>query len=148
MRLVIQRVKQGSVTVDGEIVSEIGPGLLILVGIAKDTDRELIPTMAHKSANMRIFEDDRGKFHYSALDLNAELLVVSQFTLCANLKKGRRPDFGDACAPKEADLLYKEYCRQLELLGLTVKRGIFAANMGVSLINDGPVTLVVDQKDL
>lgn len=148
MRLVIQRVEKASVCVEGKLVADIDQGLLILIGVAKDSDFEKIPLLAQKSVNLRIFENDKGKLHYSALDLNCDLLVVSQFTLCANYKKGRRPDFSFASEAQRANDYYQCFCEELEQTGLKVERGIFAAHMKIELINDGPLTLVIDQNDV
>lgn len=144
MRAVLQRVSSASVKVDGEVVGEIGPGLLVLLGVGKaDGDADL-EWMADKIAGLRIFEDDAGKMNRSLLDTSRAMLCVSQFTLYADTKKGRRPSFIDAGAPEEAKVLYARFCERSRALGLTVAEGVFAADMKVALVNDGPVTIWLD----
>ncbi len=133
--------------VDGAIVGEIGPGLLVFLGVGKlDTEKDLA-FMVDKISQLRIFEDDQGKMNKSLLDTSKQLLAISQFTLYADTKKGRRPSFIDAMAPDEAKRLYSLFCVRCRELGLTVAEGIFAADMKVSLVNDGPVTIVLDSAD-
>jgi D-aminoacyl-tRNA deacylase len=142
MRAVCQRVTEARVRVDGAVVGEIGDGLCVLLGIARgDGDVE---RLAGKVARLRIFPDDDGKFDRSVLDVGGAALVVSQFTLIADTSKGNRPSFADAARPEEAEPLYEEFCAALELLGVPVARGIFGASMAVELVNDGPVTIVLD----
>lgn len=144
MRAVIQRVKSASVTVDNKLVSEIGPGLLIFLGIShKDTKTDLEYT-ANKIANLRIFEDVDGKMNSSILDSGGEALVVSQFTLYGDCRKGRRPSFIDAARPDVANELYEQFITTLEQLNIPTKGGTFQAMMDVQLINDGPVTILLD----
>ena len=148
MRAVIQRVKSASVTVDKELVSEIGPGLLIFLGIAHtDTEKEL-EYIANKIANLRIFEDEEGKMNCSLLDTGGEALVVSQFTLYGDCRKGRRPSFIDAARPDVANDLYEQFIATLEQLKIPTQGGTFQAMMDVQLINDGPVTILLDSDKL
>ncbi len=144
MRAVVQRVRSCSITVGGERVSSTGEGLLVLLGIARgDGERELA-WMADKILNLRIFQDDDGRMNLSALDVGAEIMVVSQFTLLADCRKGRRPSFVDAEEPALAEPLYMGFARNLSEAGLKVSTGEFGAMMEVSLVNWGPVTLVID----
>jgi D-tyrosyl-tRNA(Tyr) deacylase len=144
MRALLQRVTYAKVEVEGAVVGEIGPGLLVFVGVGQaDTDAQ-VDVLAEKVANLRIFEDAAGKMNLSLLDGSRALLAVSQFTLYADTRKGRRPSFTDAKAPDEAKRLYEAFCVKSRALGLTVAEGRFAADMKVSLLNDGPVTLWLD----
>ena len=144
MRAVIQRVKSASVKVDGELVSEIGSGLLIFLGIAhNDTDTEL-EYIANKVANLRIFEDADGKMNCSLLETGGSALVVSQFTLYGDCRKGRRPSFIDAARPEVANALYEKFITALKQLNISTQGGTFQAMMDVQLINDGPVTILLD----
>lgn len=146
MRAVLQRVREASVTVEGQLVGQIGPGLLVLLGVGKgDTEADLA-FMVDKIPQLRIFEDDAGKMNRSLLDGSKALLCVSQFTLYADTKKGRRPSFIDAMPPDEAKRLYGLFCERCRALGLTVAEGVFAADMKVALVNDGPVTITLDSK--
>ncbi len=149
MKAVIQRVSRASVTVDGEIVSAIGEGLLILLGVAQgDTERDA-EALAEKIANLRIFSDSEGKMNLSLLTTGGAALAVSQFTLCANCSHGRRPDFFSAAKPDEANELYEYFCKRIKLAGVEeVKKGVFGADMKVELLNDGPVTIIIDSGDL
>jgi D-tyrosyl-tRNA(Tyr) deacylase len=141
---VLQRVRSAKVEVDGRVVGEIGPGLLVLLGVGKGDSEAELEWMADKIAGMRIFEDEAGKMNRSLLDTSKAMLCVSQFTLYADTRKGRRPSFIDAGAPEEAKPLYLKFCERSRALGLTVAEGIFAADMKVSLVNDGPVTIWLD----
>lgn len=145
MKAVIQRVKQACVTVDGETVGAVQKGFLILLGVMDgDTKREA-EVLASKTALLRVFEDDDGKMNRSILDINGEALVVSQFTLCADVKKGNRPSFTPSAKPDEANALYAYYMEKLKEQGVRkVEHGIFGADMQVSLVNDGPVTILFD----
>lgn len=144
MRAVIQRVRSGSVLVDGETIAQIGPGFVILLGVSvSDTEHEAA-WLAEKTANLRVFEDSEGKMNLSLLDVNGEALVVSQFTLYGDARKGRRPSFTDAAPPDKADELYKHYVELLEKCGVRVQTGRFRAKMMVNIENDGPVTLILD----
>lgn len=148
MRTVIQRVQHASVAIDGAVRSEIGKGLLILVGFEdSDTDKEIV-RMAKKIVNMRIFDDDKGIMNRSVLEIGGEILIVSQFTLYASTKKGNRPSYIRAAKPDIAIPLYESFCKEVEMqLGREVKTGVFGADMKVYLLNDGPVTIIVDTKD-
>ena len=148
MRAVIQRAKRGSVTVDGEIIGQIGQGLVILLGIGEGDNQEDIEYLADKIVNLRIFDDANGKMNLSALDEELELLVISQFTLYGDCRKGRRPGFGQAASPKEARRLYEGFLEEIKKYGLKVETGQFAAMMDVELINDGPVTMLLDSNRL
>ncbi len=144
MRAVIQRVSSASVAADGRTVGEIGAGLLVLLGVAQgDTEREAA-WVADKIANLRIFEDDGGKMNLSVQEIGGAVLVVSQFTLLADCRKGRRPSFIGAAPPEEADRLYRMVAERLREAGLPVETGLFQARMQVSLVNDGPVTIVLE----
>lgn len=144
MRLVIQRVSEASVWIDGSAFSQINRGLLVLFGSRTGDTEESTQWLAEKTVNLRIFEDAEHKMNLSALDISAEILVVSQFTLYADARKGRRPAFTDAMEPVEAERLYQRYLIALEASGLTVRTGSFGAKMDVRLINDGPVTIILD----
>lgn len=149
MKAVLQRVKNASVTIDGARISEIGQGLLVLLGVADgDTERDA-DVLASKIANLRIFSDADDKMNLSLLTVGGEMLVVSQFTLCANCVKGRRPDFFSAAKPDEANRLYLYFCKRIKNEGVaTVKTGEFGADMQVELLNDGPVTILLDSGEL
>ena len=147
MKAVIQRVSNAWVDVDGERIAEISSGLAVLLGVAKgDTETE-VKYLAEKTANLRIFEDENEKMNLSALDINASIIVVSQFTLLANWRKGRRPGFDNAAPPVEAENLYMKFVEQLKLMGLDVHTGRFAAHMVYGIVNDGPVTIVMDTNE-
>ena len=147
MRLVIQRVLEASVSIDGHTVSEIGRGLLILVGVEKGDTRDDARWSAAKTLAMRIFDDADGVMNLSVMDVRGELLAVSQFTLTASTKKGNRPSYIRAAGHETAVPLYELYCRLLEeSSGTEVKKGVFGADMKVSLVNDGPVTIIIDSK--
>jgi D-tyrosyl-tRNA(Tyr) deacylase len=144
LRAVVQRVRQAAVAVDGEVVSEIDAGVAVLLGVARgDTETEA-EQLAGKVARLRIFENDEGRFDRSLLDVFGEALVVSQFTLLADTRKGNRPSFTGAADPELAEPLYDLFCRSLEETGAQVARGVFGARMQVSLVNDGPVTILLD----
>lgn len=144
MRAVVQRVLEASVTVEGQRVSEIGPGLLVLLGVGKgDTEADLT-WMVDKLATLRIFEDAAGKMNLSLEDTSRQLIVVSQFTLYGDARRGRRPSFIDAMEPVAAKALYERACEALRQRGLTVGTGVFAADMKVALVNDGPVTILLE----
>lgn len=145
MRVLLQRVKQSRVSVDSKTLGEIGPGLLLLIGIGHEDKESYVQKMADKIVNMRIFEDENGKLNLSALDIGAEILVVSQFTLYADTKSGRRPGFSLAAKPEFAEPLIQVWIKTLQQLGITkVATGEFGANMQVELTNDGPVTIMLD----
>lgn len=144
MKLVVQRVKTASVKVDGKTVGEIGSGLLVLAGVSRDDTVADAAHLAKKTANLRIFKDDEGKMNRSVLDTGGEVLVVSQFTLCGDCTKGNRPSFIDAAEPEKGLKLYEEVVKQLREHGPRVETGIFQASMEVGLVNDGPVTLILE----
>jgi D-tyrosyl-tRNA(Tyr) deacylase len=148
MRAVLQRVSSASVTIDGETVTSIATGLLVLLGIGDGDGPEDIAWLAPKIARMRIFPDDAGLMNLSLTDCGGEVIVVSQFTLHASTKKGNRPSFIRAARPEVSEPLYRVFCEALEAeLAKPVGRGRFAADMKVTLVNDGPVTIVIDTKD-
>jgi D-aminoacyl-tRNA deacylase len=146
MRAVIQRVTQAQVAVgeDGEVVSKIGPGLCILLGIGKGDGERNAESMARKVGSLRIFDDDQGKLNRSVSETHGEVLVVSQFTLCGDCRKGNRPSFSEAAAPADAQRLYEFFVAQLRAAGLAVATGRFQTAMSVALVNDGPVTLILE----
>ena len=146
MRAVIQRVNEASVSVAEEIVGQIGVGLLVLLGIARSDGSTEATLLAEKVAAMRIFPDDQGRFNRSALDAGGGVLVVSQFTLYADTRRGRRPSFSDAAPPETAAQLVEEFAAALRRQGLTVATGVFGAYMQVALVNDGPVTIILDSE--
>ena len=147
MRALVQRVSSASVRVDGDEVGSIGPGLLVLLGVAEgDTEADAV-YLAGKVANLRIFSDDQNRFNRSALDAGAEILVVSQFTLYGDTRRGRRPDFTAAAGPEVARRLYEHTVELFRQAGLTTATGRFQEYMEVSLINAGPVTLMLDSAD-
>ncbi|RUM28376.1 MAG: D-tyrosyl-tRNA(Tyr) deacylase [Aquifex sp.] len=148
MRAVVQRVKKSWVEVDGKIVGSINEGLNVLLGVGKGDTEEDVEKLAKKILNLRIFEDERGKFQYSVLDVKGELLVISQFTLYANVKKGRRPSFEEAEEPKRAKELYEKFVEKLRESGLKVETGIFGAMMDVFIENWGPVTIIIDSREI
>ena len=144
MKAVVQRVSRARVFVDGETVSEIGSGLCVLLGVAEGDGEGNLIRLADKVAHLRIFENELGKFDLSLLDMGAEALVVSQFTLRADTAKGNRPSFSHSAAPERAEPLYEGFCAALEAEGVRVSRGIFGARMDLQLVNDGPVTIVLE----
>lgn len=144
----LQRVSGASVSVDGQVVGSIGRGLLLLIGVAEgDSDAEA-KHLAQKCVEMRIFSDDDGRFNLSLLDVRGEALVVSQFTLLADIRRGRRPSFADAAAPEAAERLVEAFASAIRDAGVRVETGRFGAKMAVELVNDGPVTIVIDSADL
>jgi D-tyrosyl-tRNA(Tyr) deacylase len=147
MRALIQRVSEASVSIDGEVVGALGPGLLVLLGVSRDDTDKDASYIVTKVVNLRIFSDDEGKFQSSATDIGAELLVVSQFTLYGETRKGRRPSFTLAAAPNEATRLFERVVALFKETGLKVETGTFQAYMAVALVNDGPVTLMLDTAD-
>ena len=147
MKVVIQRVKNASVTIDGKVFSEIGGGLLVLLGISPEDAESDADKLAAKTAALRIFDDENGVMNRSVMDTDGDLLVVSQFTLMASWKKGNRPSYIGAARHEIAIPLYEYFCKKLEeITGKSVKTGVFGADMKVSLINDGPVTIIMDTK--
>ena len=147
MRAVVQRSGSASVVVADQVVGQIEQGLVILLGVAPQDSTFEVNWMAEKIANLRIFSDQKGKMNLSLLDIGGEALVISQFTLYGDCRKGRRPHFLAAAKPEVAEPLYEEFCEKMQQIGVAkVARGCFGANMKVSLINEGPVTLVIDSK--
>jgi D-aminoacyl-tRNA deacylase len=148
MRVVLQRVARAAVGVEGSHVSEIGPGYLLLVGIGKDDAEDEVERLAEKVVHLRLFPDDEHTMNRSLSDAGGEILVVSQFTLLGDVRKGRRPSWADAAEPSVAVERVEAFARALEARGARVARGVFGAHMQVELLNDGPVTLVLDAADL
>lgn len=148
MKAVVQRVSHAAVDVAGERVGEIGLGLLVLLGVAAEDPPECEALLARKIAGLRIFRDEQGKMNLSVKDAGGEVLVVSQFTLLADCRKGRRPSFVGAAPPDEANARYEGFCELLRAEGLNVATGRFAADMNVTLLNQGPVTIVLDTREL
>ncbi|MEO0531106.1 MAG: D-aminoacyl-tRNA deacylase [Planctomycetota bacterium] len=144
MRAVIQRVSEASVTVDGKVIGQIGPGLMVLLGVADGDTEAQAGWMADKLVGLRIFEDDEGKMNRSVADTGGQMLVVSQFTLLGDCRKGRRPSFVGAAPPEVANPLYERFCELVRAAGITVATGRFRTEMRVSIVNEGPVTLVIE----
>jgi D-aminoacyl-tRNA deacylase len=144
VKAVAQRVGCARVEVDGDVVGEIGEGLCILLGVAADDDEAAAERLAGKVARLRVFGNDEGKFDRSLLDTGGEALVVSQFTLIAETRKGNRPSFAAAARPEQAEPLYERFCEALRELGVPVQTGMFGARMEVVLVNDGPVTVILE----
>ncbi|MBE0575438.1 MAG: D-tyrosyl-tRNA(Tyr) deacylase [Desulfuromonadales bacterium] len=146
MRAIIQRVRQASVVVAEQTVAAIGQGLMVLLGVAQGDTSQDAAYLADKTAGLRIFADDNGKMNCSVEDMHGSILVVSQFTLLGDCRKGRRPGFTDAAPPELADALYQDYVNTLRSRGLTIATGVFRADMQVALVNDGPVTIMLDSR--
>ena len=146
MRAVIQRVKKSSVAIDKKVIGEIGKGLLVLLGIAKTDETRDVDYLVEKILNLRVFEDRNGKMNKSLIEINGEMLVVSQFTLLGNCRKGRRPSFVEAAEPEKANALYEKFINQVRQTGVSAKTGQFRTMMDVALINDGPVTLILESR--
>jgi D-tyrosyl-tRNA(Tyr) deacylase len=144
MRAVVQRVSESSVTVGAEVVGRIGRGLLVLLGVAKTDTEKAADYLAEKIAHLRVFEDEEGRLNRSLIEVGGAMLVVSQFTLLADCRRGRRPSFTEAAEPELATRLYEHFVRQTAQMGISVQTGRFRALMAVGLVNDGPVTLVID----
>ena len=147
MKAVIQRVKSASVSVDDKIIGEIATGFLILLGVEQSDAQDDLNYLVKKTIGLRIFKDDNKNMNLSIKDVGGEALVVSQFTLCADTSKGRRPSFIKAANPEEADSIYQQFCEQLTMNDLSVQTGKFGAMMDVSLVNDGPVTIIIDTQN-
>lgn len=145
MKALIQRVKNASVTINGELYSSVGAGMLVLLGVQKSDTAENAEKLAQKLLNLRIFEDENEKMNLSIKDVSGEILVVSQFTLCADCRKGTRPSFDNAAPPETANNLYEDFVKNLKASGLKIETGKFRAMMDVSLVNDGPVTFLVEK---
>jgi len=148
MRLLLQRVKRASVEVDGNVVGVIERGMMVLCGFKKDDDAAVLPKMVDKCLNLRVFEDDQGKMNRSLLDIRGQLLVVSQFTLYANCRKGRRPSFDNSMPPEPAREMYEQTLTLFARSGLKIERGVFGAKMTIHLTNDGPVTVLLDNDEI
>ena len=147
MKAVIQRVKSASVSVDDKIIGEIAAGFLILLGVEQSDTQDDLNYLVKKTIGLRIFKDDNKNMNLSIKDVGGEALVVSQFTLCADTSRGRRPSFIKAANPEEADSIYQQFCEQLTMNNLSVQAGKFGAMMDVSLVNDGPVTIILDSRE-
>lgn len=148
MRAVVQRVSQAAVRVDGATVGEVGPGLLVLLGVGRDDGEPDAEFLAEKTLHLRVFPDAGGQMNRSVLELGAEILAVSQFTLYGDARRGRRPSYIDAAAPDDAQRLYRHFVGRLRASGLRVAEGVFRAMMDVSLVNQGPVTILLDSRKL
>ena len=148
MRAVVQRVSNASVTVEGKVVGQIGNGLLVYLGVAQGDDEQHASYLAEKTANLRIFEDQQGKMNLSVKDVKGQVLVVSEFTLLADCRGGRRPSFTCAADPATAERLYESYVRELRNAGIVAQTGVFRAMMEVASTNDGPVTILLDSSKL
>jgi D-tyrosyl-tRNA(Tyr) deacylase len=144
VRLLLQRVTRAEVRVDQKLVSSIGPGLMVLVGVGRADGAADAENLASKTVDLRIFRDEEGRTNLSLMDVGGSVLAISQFTLFADTRKGRRPSFLDAAAPDRGNELYEAYCAAVEARGVTVGRGIFGAEMQVELVNDGPMTIWLD----
>ncbi|MBI4267405.1 MAG: D-tyrosyl-tRNA(Tyr) deacylase [Chloroflexi bacterium] len=147
MKALLQRVSQASVSVDGKVVGSIGPGLVVFVGIADGDSENDVQYLAQKTVNLRIFADEAGRFNLSALDVKGELLIVSQFTLLADTRKGRRPSFAGAAPPAQAEKMFKQFVKEVGTSGLKVETGRFQQHMEVRIDNDGPVTILLDSEE-
>ena len=148
MRIVLQRVKEASVTIDGEVHGAINKGYMILVGFNNDDTHEIIDRLVEKVIHLRVFEDENQKMNRSLIDVEGSILSISQFTLYADCKKGNRPSFTNAGKPDLATTLYDQFNQKLQEQGMHVETGIFGADMKIELLNDGPVTIVLDSKEL
>jgi D-tyrosyl-tRNA(Tyr) deacylase len=148
VRAVIQRVSRASVSVDGQVVSEIGPGLVVLVGVGRDDGPTDAAYLASKLQGLRVFRDDEGRMNRSMAEVGGAALVISQFTLFGDVRKGRRPSFIEAAEPERARELYGSVVGELKQLGVPVETGVFQADMAVSLVNDGPVTILIDTRQM
>lgn len=148
MKVVIQRVSEASVKVNGESIGKIGKGFLLLVGVGKDDTPDEAKIMAEKISKIRIFDDENGRMNLGISNVNGSILSVSQFTLCGDCRRGNRPDYFDAASPDQAKELYELFNTELEEKGIAVEKGKFGADMKVELVNDGPVTIILDSNDL
>ena len=145
MKLVLQRVANAGVYIEGQTAAKISQGLLIFFGVEKQDNSDKVNYLADKALKLRIFQDDKGKMNFSCLDVSGDVLVISQFTLAGDCTKGKRPSFDNAAQPKEAKFLYRQFIEKVAESGLTVKEGQFGANMQVELVNDGPVTFFLSR---
>lgn len=148
MKIVVQRVKESSVSIDGQMNGQIGKGFMVLVGFCASDTQEIVDKMVDKMIHLRVFEDQDGKMNLSLQDVNGSILSISQFTLYADCRKGRRPSFIDAAKPDIAIPLYEYFNKKIKELGIHIETGVFGADMKVSLINDGPVTIILDSSDI
>ena len=148
MRVVIQRVSSARASVEGRTVGEIGAGLCLLIGVAPEDDKRAAAWAASKIVNLRIFEDSEGKMNRSLLDIRGEILAISQFTLYADCRKGRRPSFTGAAEPSHANAIYESLTELLREMGVSVRTGVFGAEMSVDIVNEGPVTIILDAADM
>ena len=144
MKVLIQRVKEASVTIENKLYSKIGNGILAFVGIEKGDTEEQISKAARKVSNLRIFSDENDKMNLSLIDIKGEMLIVSQFTLCGDCKKGTRPSFDRSAPPETANELYELFIKEVQTCGIPTQHGVFGASMQVNLINDGPVTFMIE----
>ena len=144
MKVLIQRVKEASVTIDGNLYSSVKKGILAFVGIEKNDSEEQVQKLARKIVNLRIFPDENGKMNKSIVDVQGEMLIVSQFTLCGDCKKGTRPSFDNSAEPQIANELYEKFITEVSNYGIKTKTGVFGAMMNISLINNGPVTFMLE----
>ena len=145
MKLVVQRVKEAKVEVDEKVVGKINKGFLVLIGVTHEDEKEQADYLVKKLCNLRVFEDENGKMNLGLKDIKGELLIVSQFTLYADCSNGNRPSFISAAKPEKANELYEYFCKECEKNNIKVEKGIFGADMKVSLINDGPVTIIIEK---
>ena len=146
MRVLVQRVTEAKVSVAGEVVGEIGQGLLVLLGVARDDSAEDADYLAEKAANLRVFDDEMGKMNRSLVDVGGAMLIVSQFTLYGDVRRGRRPSYAEAAEPQKANALYKHFVDRVRQQGIRVETGVFQAAMQVNLTNNGPVTILIDSR--
>ena len=145
MKLVVQRVKEAKVEVNEKVVGKINKGFLVLIGVTHEDEKEQADYLVKKLCNLRVFEDENGKMNLALKDIEGELLIVSQFTLYADCSNGNRPSFTNAARPEKANELYEYFCKECEKNDIKVEKGIFGADMKVSLINDGPVTIIIEK---
>jgi len=148
MRALIQRVKDASVSIDGKVKSQIKEGILVFLGVGRESSHEMAAPLAKKICELRVFDNAEGKLDKNLLDIEGEILIVSQFTLYASIQKGRRPDFNQAAPPFDARMIYEHFIKEVQLLTTKVQTGAFGAMMEVKLTNDGPLTILIDSRDL